>query len=318
MQKREFAYNSSDGKTKIHAIIWAPDKNQEFRAVLQIAHGITEYIERYDALATFLVSKGFVVIGNDHIGHGMSVAEDAPNMYFGPKGSWKHVVKDMKYIRDFARKAFPTLPYAMLGFSLGSYLVRTYLIDYPDSVDAAIIMGSSDKSTAEINIGLLAAGVAKLIGGEDDESDFVDYLTFDTYNKHFAPNRTGFDWLCSDRKSLDAYIADRKRGNFVTPGLFREMLNGMKYTADPNNVCKMNKKMSILFVSGEDDPVGDFGKGVEKAYTTFIRAGLRDTTLMLYPKLRHDILHEANRQEIYAYLHEWLEAKLPKTGSVKR
>lgn len=308
MKKREFAYDSYDGVTKIHAIEWVPD--QEPIAVLQIAHGITEYIDRYDAFAKFLVSKGFVVIGNDHIGHGMSVAADAPEMYFGPKGSWNYAVEDLDRLLENTKARYPGIPYGMMGFSLGSYLVRTYLINYPKKVDAAIIMGSGNKASFEIKIGLFAAWIEKLRCGDGDESDFIDMLTFDTYNRHFAPNRTGFDWLCSDRDGLDAYIADRKRGNYVTPGLFREMLSGIAYAQDPMNVAVMRKKLPILIISGEDDPVGDFGKGVEKLYASFIRTGLRDTTLKMYPGLRHDILHEANHLEIYDYLSTWLEAKL--------
>ena len=126
MVKNEFTYPSHDGKTPIHAVIWRPEG--EVRAVLQISHGVAEYALRYEPFAAFLTEHGFAVAANDHIGHGQSLAEGAPRLYFGPKGSWQTVVDDLYTLRCHCGKEFPGVPYALLGHSMGSFLARTYLI----------------------------------------------------------------------------------------------------------------------------------------------------------------------------------------------
>ena len=139
MVKREFTFPSADGKTAIHAVEWLPEGAP--RAVLQIAHGVSEYVLRYEDFAGYLTERGFAVVGNDHLGHGLSVADGAPRLYFGPKGSWNWVVEDMEQLRKLTHEKFPNLPYFLLGHSMGSFLTRTYLIRYPGTVDGAIIIG---------------------------------------------------------------------------------------------------------------------------------------------------------------------------------
>ena len=139
MVKREFTYPSADGKTAIHAVEWLPEESP--RAVLQIAHGVSEYVLRYKDFARYLTERGFAVVGNDHLGHGSSVAAGAPRLYFGPKGSWQTVVDDLYTLRCHCGKEFPGVPYALLGHSMGSFMARTILCKYPDSgISAAVIL----------------------------------------------------------------------------------------------------------------------------------------------------------------------------------
>ena len=308
MVKNEFYYPSVDGKTQIHAVEWIP--NGDVVGVLQIAHGVTEYILRYEEFANYFTSKGFVVVGNDHLGHGDSVAEGAMPMYFGPKGSWNYVVEDFKSCRDIISKRYNDVPYFLLGFSLGSFVVRSFLIQYPNVIDGAIIMGTGQQSSIAIQIAKFVANKEGSKYGEDHPTPTIKELTFGNYNKNFSPNRTDLDWLCSSEKNLDIYIADPKRGEEFSAGLFRELLDGMLYTAKLNNIKKMNTNIPILFISGGDDPVGEGGKGVIRAYRFFKKAGIKDVSMKLYPGLRHDILHEDCNKDIYNYLYEWLISKI--------
>ena len=173
------------------------------------------------------------MVGHDHIGHGSSLADGAERLYFGPKGSWNWVVQDIYTLRQQAGKKFVGLPYFLLGHSMGSFLARTYLIRYPGTVDGAILMGTGQMAPA-----LIAGGKAVAIAegkrlGEDQPSPVVTKLSFGTYNKLFAPNRTGFDWLSVNEENVDAYIADPLCGGNASIGLFREMLGGMSYIAKP-------------------------------------------------------------------------------------
>ena len=308
MNKNEFYYLSADGKTQIHAVEWIPDVKP--KAILQIAHGVTEYILRYEQFAEYLVEKGIMVVGNDHLGHGKSIVKDSEPMYFGPVGSWDWAVKDMYTCTEMIKEKFPEVPYYMLGFSLGSFLLRTYLIEYPKAIDAAIIMGTGETPPVQIALAKFIANKEAKKVGENHTSPMIKKLTFDTYNKFFAPNRTNYDWLCSDNEGLDEYIADPMRGGNLSAGLFREMLSGMKFTSEIKNLKKMNLDTPILFISGDEDPVGENGKGVIKAYHKFQNIGMKDVEIKLYPKLRHDILHEKCKQEIYEYVYNWIEKKL--------
>lgn len=308
MNKNEFYYLSADGKTQIHAVEWIPDEKP--KAILQIAHGVTEYILRYEQFAEYLVKKGIMVVGNDHLGHGKSIAKDSEPMYFGPIGSWKWAVEDMYTCTKMIKEKYPEIPYYMLGFSLGSFLLRTYLIEYPGIADAAIIMGTGETPPVQIALAKFIANKEAKKVGENHTSPMIKKLTFDRYNKFFAPNRTDYDWLCSDNEGLDEYIADQMRGGNLSAGLFREMLSGMKFTSEIKNLKKMNLDTPILFISGDEDPVGEKGKGVIKAYHKFQNIGMKDVEIKLYPKLRHDILHEKCKKEIYEYVYNWIEKKL--------
>ena len=308
MTRNEFYYLSADGKTKIHAVEWLPDGKP--KAILQIAHGVTEYILRYEEFAEFLTEKGISVIGNDHIGHGTSIAEGAERMYFGTEGSWDWVVEDIKKCLDITKNKFPNMPYCLLGFSLGSFLARTYLTKYPGTLNGAIIMGSGQLPPFQISIAkFMVNNEAKKVG-EDHTSPTIQKLSYETYNKYFAPNRTKYDWLCASTTSLDEYIKDTMRGEDFTAGLFRELLNGMAFTAKQSNIEKIDKNMPILFLSGDKDPVGEQGKGVIKAYDCFKKAGIKDVNMKLYPGLRHDILREDCRQDIFEDIYNWMKDKI--------
>lgn len=308
MTKNEFYYLSADGKTEIHALKWMPEGKPV--AVLQIAHGVTEYIERYEELAEFFTKRGFIVTGNDHLGHGASIAPNGFPMYFGPAGSWDYVVEDIHACKEKIQNEYPEIPYCILGFSLGSFVVRTYLIRYPKMADVVVIVGTGQTPPIQIALAKFLADKEAEKYGEEQTSPLIKKLTFETYNKKFSPNRTEMDWLCSDNASLDRYIASPLRGKYMSAGLFRELLSGMAYTGKAEQVRKMNKHTPVLFVSGGDDPVGSCGKGVKRAYKSFLKAGLVDVNMKLYPGLRHDVLHEACREEIYNYIYQWLRSRI--------
>lgn len=310
MVKNEFTYPSHNGKTPIHAVIWRPEG--EVRTVLQISHGVAEYALRYEPFAAFLTEHGFAVAANDHIGHGQSLAEGAPRLYFGPKGSWQTVVDDLYTLRCHCGKEFPGVPYALLGHSMGSFLARTYLIRYPGTVQAAVIMGTGQQSAAMTAGGrLVAARETRRLGGDDKVSKLAEGLAFGSYNKLFAPNRTSCDWLSADTDNVDAYMADPLCGADATVGLFRQMLLGIRFNQRLSNLRRMDAQTPVLFIAGDKDPVGANGAGVRRTYQEFLRAGMQDCTLKLYPGLRHEILNEKGWQrEIFRDIGLWLTAKL--------
>ena len=306
---REFTFLSADGKTAIHAAEWMPEGTP--RAVLQIVHGVSEHTLRYAPFAEYLTAHGFAVVGHDHLGHGTTVAPGAPRLYFGPTGSWDWVVQDVETLRKLSRERFPELPYFLLGHSMGSFLARTHLIRHPGVTDGAVIMGTGQMAPLLIKGGRAVAAIESLRVGEEHGSPLVQALSFKTYNKIFAPNRTGFDWLSVNEENVDSYISHPLCGGNPSIGLFREMLWGMGFIAKPEQLKRMDVTTPILFISGGMDPVGDLGKGVERAYESFRAAGVQDVSLKLYPGLRHEILNETERETVYEDVRLWLESKLP-------
>ena len=306
---REFTFLSADGKTAIHAAEWMPEGTP--RAVLQIVHGVSEHILRYAPFAEYLTAHGFAVVGHDHLGHGTTVAPGAPRLYFGPKGSWDWVVQDVETLRKLSRERFPGIPYFLLGHSMGSFLARTHLIRHPGVTDGAVIMGTGQMAPLLIKGGRAVAAIESLRVGEEHGSPLVQALSFKTYNKIFAPNRTGFDWLSVNEENVDSYISYPLCGGNPSIGLFREMLWGMGFIAKPEQLKRMDVTTPILFISGGMDPVGDLGKGVERAYESFRAVGVQDVSLKLYPGLRHEILNETERETVYEDVRLWLESKLP-------
>lgn len=308
MKKEEFYFLSANEKTKIHGIKWLPD--HKVKAILQITHGVTEHILRYEELAKYFTERKIAIVGIDLLGHGKSISKDMEPMYFGPKGSWNLVVKDIETCRNVIQKELPNIPYYLLGFSLGSFLARSYVIQYDNSIDGLILLGTGQTPILQIEIAKLLTNIEAKKANDDKTTPLIKKLTFDTYNQKFKPNKTDLDWLCSNEKSLNEYLNDPLRGEAFTIGLFRELLNGMKFTSKKQNIQQMNKETPILLLSGKEDPVGEFGKGVQRVKNAFQAVGIKDVTIKLYPKLRHDILHEEPKENIYKDIYDWIEEKL--------
>lgn len=304
----EFTFPSTDGKTTLHAVSWLPE-DREPTAVLQISHGVAEYILRYDGFARWLNQQGILVVGHDHLGHGGSLPAGGTPVYFGDGNTWETVVDDIHALRQQLQQQYPHLPHFLLGHSMGSFLARSYLIRYPGNVRAAIIMGTGWQPEAVITGGLAVASLIARSKGDSGTSALVTSLAFGSYNKAFSPVRTPYDWLSADTDNVDRYIADPQCGNDATVGLFREMLRGFRFNQNKANLRRMDKDTPILFISGLMDPVGEQGKGVRRSCEAFQAAGVKDLALQLYPGLRHEILNEKGRQEtVYGDIYRWMAA----------
>lgn len=311
VQVQDFYFPSSNGVNRVHARSWMPE-NGAPRGVVQIVHGIVEHIGRYDAFARFLAEHGFLVTGDDHLGHGLSVADESGYGYFSDQGGWGHIVADLKTLHDRTAAEHPGIPYFLLGHSMGSFLTRTYLINCPQGLTGALITGTGQQPGALVSAGLALIAVERRLHREGlhYRSKLVDNICFGAYNKKFAPNRTSCDWVCSDEKVVDDKLADPASSFVPTLGAFREMLHGIRYIQKPANLARMDKALPVFFFSGDQDPVGDMGKGAKKAYQSFLDAGCGDVSLKLYPGGRHEMLNEINRDEVWDDVLQWLESKM--------
>ena len=305
---QDFYFQSSTGRTSIHALKCVPDSKP--RAVVQIAHGIAEHIDRYKPFMEFLADNGFVVAGNDHLGHGKSIRVPEEQGFFAEKDGWWRVVDDMDKLHDIMSKEYPELPYVLFGHSMGSFLTRTYLIKHPDKYDGVILSGTGHQSPALVLGGNAAASVMAKLNGAMGDGAKLDSLAFGTYLNKIENPRTKFDWLSRDTEQVDKYIADPLCGFVGKIGLYRDMMQGIKFITDKKNIAQMNKEKPVYFMSGDGDPVGDYGKGVERAYKAFCDAGLHDVFMRLYPGGRHEMLNETNKEQVYQDILSWLNEKI--------
>lgn len=306
MEKLEQFFLSKDGSTHIHMVTFSPQNKP--CAIVQITHGITEHIMRYEKLAKYLTDYNILVVGIDLLGHGLSTNNNTKKMYFGPSGSWNYVLQDIDTCYQMTKEKYPDIPYIMLGFSLGSFLIRNYLITYPNKVAGSILIGTGYTSPFLLKMVLKITLKEIKKYGEETITPKINNLAFGTYNKNFKPTKTTFDWLYKSPKALEKYLADPLRGEGTSSGLFRELLNGMIYDNSSSNITKMNKNTPILILSGSADAVGDFTKGVTKFYNVLKKYNFSHLKLKIYPSLRHDILHEDEYLEVYNDILSWLDS----------
>ena len=297
----------SCGAGKIHCCKWTPEG--EARAVVQIVHGIAEYIERYDAFADYLNSLGFLVVAEDHMGHGQSIGQDGTPGYF--HNGWFSAVRDTVTLLQMTRQEYPELPYVLFGHSMGSFMARTILCKYPDSgISAAVICGTGWQPRALLPaaIGLCELECRKI--GKQTPGKRLENLVFGGNNRRVEHPRTEFDWLSRDSKMVDAYIAHPLCGFTASCGLFRDLLMGIQFVEKPENLKKMRRDLPVLFVAGGDDPVGNYGKGVRRSAEAFRKVGMKDVTERIFPLCRHEILNEINREEIFSFIARWMVGKV--------
>ena len=305
---QDFYFQSSTGRTSIHALKCVPDSKP--RAVVQIAHGIAEHIDRYRPFMEFLADNGFVAAGNDHLGHGKSIRVPEEQGFFAEKDGWWRVVDDMDKLHDIMSNEYPELPYVLFGHSMGSFLTRTYLIKHPDKYDGVILSGTGHQSPALVLGGNAAASIMAKLNGAMGDGAKLDSLAFGSYLSKIENPRTKFDWLSRDAEQVDKYIADPLCGFVGKIGLYRDMMQGIKFITDKNNIAQMNKEKPVYFMSGDGDPVGDYGKGVVRAYKAFCDAGLHDVFMRLYPGGRHEMLNETYKEQVYQDILSWLNEKI--------
>lgn len=306
--KQEFFYPSKDGLTQIHAIEWIPDG--EVRGILQIAHGMVEFIDRYDRFASFMAANGIYVVGNDHLGHGQSVTDPSQLGYFAKHDGNSCVLGDMQQLREDAVKKYPDVPYFILGHSMGSFLARQFIEKYGEGVKGAIIMGTAYQANAMLDLAIGLTAVFQQVRGGHYRSDTINNMVLGSYNKSFEPARTKDDWLTRDEAIVDAYVANPLNQFVFTVNGYYNMFRGMRYCQRQQNLGKIPKALPILVTSGGNDPVGEFGKGPRMVAEAYRKTGIQDVTLKLYPGNRHEILNELDKETVYNDLLAWIDARM--------
>lgn len=315
VREEHFYFTSSEGTAKCHAVRWIPSGS--VRAVVQIVHGMAEYIERYREFAQYLAGQGILVTGHDHLGHGDTVKDPEDYGYFAAENGNLCLIRDIHHLRQFTGRKYCEapeggghVPYILFGHSMGSFLVRQYLCIEGKGLDGAVICGTGDYPYAVARLAMCLAKAGALLHGWRYRSRFLEWIVAGRGNAKFAPNRTCADWLSRDERTVDAYVSDSRCGFAFTANAYYNMFLGISKLGRRAYLEQMPREIPVFFIAGDHDPVGSFGKGVLRVAKRFETLGVQDVECRLYADDRHEILNELDREQVYADVYDWLSRKI--------
>lgn len=303
-----FTIRSSDGRTPLHAVMWQPQGKPV--AILQIAHGMIEFIERYDAFAQYLCAQGFLVVGHDHLGHGASIHKARDWGHFADQDGFKFVVKDLHVLRRHVQAKYPNLPYFMLGHSMGSFALRTYISRHPRGLSGVIIMGTGNIPAWKMSAAVALGSIVSRVLGPRHRSALLTFVTLGSLNNPYRQEGKNA-WLTRDKDIVAAYNNEPRCSFRFTAASYTSMYKAMLALHDMRTFDTVPRDLPVLLISGKADPLGGMGKRIEALYGIYQSVGMQNVTLKLIPDCRHEVLNELNREEIFADLYRWITAQLP-------
>lgn len=307
-QVQETSTLSADGKSWLRIALWLPDPVYSRRGVVQLVHGMVEHIERYDSFARFLAGLGYVVFGHDHIGHGKSVSSAEELGCMPLEGGKDILVADVFRAREAAFKACrisDSLPLFLFGHSMGSFVVRACIARKPEGLAGAVLCGTGNQPRM---LSLAGRTFSRLIGafrGEAYRSRLVDSLVIGAFSSAIEDARTDSDWISTDPAVVDAYLADPLSGQAFSVGAYATLTDLTAEVVTKKSAAAVPKQLPLLFVAGAEDPVGSCGKDVQAAADLYRSQGVEDVRVVIYPNMRHEILNEPRRMDVYNDVEQW-------------
>ncbi|WKY47920.1 lysophospholipase [Eubacteriaceae bacterium ES3] len=306
MIAENFSFVSED-ETQVFVYKWEPIDAERPKGIVQIAHGMAETAARYERLAKFLTAKGYIVYANDHRGHGRTAGSLEKVGVLARENGFERMVADMHQMSLKAFEENPGLPLFLLGHSMGSFAAQRYLMLHGNKLSGAILSGSNGRDWIIHQMGFAMAAAEVRRKGREAKSERMDKLSFGNYNKRFKPNRTQFDWLSRDAFEVDKYINDPYCGEVFSAGFYYDFLQGLLEIGKNKNIALIPKYLPIYLFSGDQDPVGNAGKGLKKLKEVYQKHGISEVDLKLYPGGRHEMLNEINRDQVMSDLLVWIE-----------
>lgn len=300
---------SHDGK-EVQLYAWEDVAHP--KGVVKIAHGMAEHSARYDGFAQFLNAHGYIVVMNDHRGHGLTAEKDSLGYEEGDM--FGNNVNDQLAIIDYCRKKY-SLPLYVMGHSYGSFVTQAVIEAHPDA-DGFVLCGSNYiKGLSFTACGVVARAMCRNKGGRYP-ADLIVKLSFTSYEKRFHGKNA---WLNRDEKEVAKYNSDDNCGFTCSANFYRSFMAGISKLYKREFYGEIDKDKPLLIISGADDPVGNYGKGVKKLAKFYAdRVGVKDVTMRLYDGARHEILNETNKEEVYADVLAWLDRLTPQAAPEQR
>ena len=301
----EISFPSADEKHEIYGEIYEPT-GTEIRGVVQLAHGMTDYVARYEWMADQLCAAGYVFAGHCHLGHGKSAGREEDLGYFAKKGGISYLIADMNTMNRRLRAAYPGKPLIVLGHSMGSFIARLYVGAHPHAMDACVLLGTGGKNPL-LPFGLALCSILTLLYGDRHRSKLVAGLSTGSYHKKFDPSEGTTAWLTRDPARVATYKTDPYCSVTFTLSAYKDLFRMLGACNNAAWFRQYPKHMPTLIMSGDKDPVGNFGKGVSEVYRCMLLAGCTKVSMKLYEGARHELFNETNREEFVADLCGFLE-----------
>ncbi len=285
---------------------WIPE-GKSVKAVMHLLHGMAEYSQRYERFARFLNELGIALYAQDHRGHGLTATKaEEPLGWFAERDGWMRTAEDAKELSSLISSENPKTPLFLMGHSMGSFLARTLIVDSPDLYDGLIIMGTGASMGILGKIGKMIAHSHVSKYGSKYVDDLMNKMSFGSYNKQIPDAKSAFAWLSRDEAEVKKYDDDPLCGFVCTAKFFEDMLEGIGYANSMERARRLHSDLPILIISGSMDPVGNYGKGLEKVREFYKQAGVKDLTLHLVEGARHELLNETDRDTTMQYLASWI------------
>lgn len=306
--KEKFSFTSSNGVNTINGFVIRKSE-ASYKAIVQIAHGMTEHSDRYVDYMEFMAKNGYVMVIHDHLGHKSSVEDKADLGYFAPKDGYKCVLSDLATTAGKIKKNFPQLKLFLMGHSMGSFYIRAFAAKYAYLADGILISGTSGPNSM-VDPGLALVSVMTKFKGERYRSKLMVKLMFGRYLDKIENPKTTRDWLTRDDEYIQKYRKDEYCSFIFTLSGYKDLLTIIKVSNSDECFENTKKDIPYFMFSGDMDPVGDWGKGVKTVYEKYKKVGVKDITLNLYKDGRHEMLNELNKDEVYKDILNWLESKI--------
>lgn len=291
---------ATDGR-RILVDIWRPAHPV---ALIHLMHGLGEHPTRYERFAMHCNQQGIAVAAHNHRGHGENCPEDELG-HFADAAGWDKLITDAEMVQDTLVRQFAGIPLVLLGHSMGSYIAQSFLMRGHDAASALILSGSAYNSRLQLTIGHWIAAIECMRLGKAGISSLLNKMSFEGFNKGFAPNRTAFDWLSRDQDEVDKYVADPLCGADSSCRLWFDLTGGLLEVTSSRALRKIRSDLPILITGGGEDPVGG-QVGLSRLAKEYEKSGHTKTSLKIYPEARHEMFNETNRDEFFADVTRWL------------
>jgi len=314
MQLKSFAFKISDG-TELWMNRWSPEPEEEIKGVIQLHHGLAEHSLRYDRFGSILAENGYVLNAYDMRGHGKTaeIAEANGSGKFGKftdQDGFNRVVEDLKEVISSLKNEYAGKALVLFGHSFGSFVSQAYIEKYGNTLDACVLCGTAGPRPLLINSGKLVVGLIKAIRGGDSIVPFLGKLAFGNYNNRIADNKTDHDWLSRNELNVELFFSDKWCNIPLRTSFYYDMMSGLKQIHSSSNLKAIPKDLPVYLIYGEEDPVGDYGKTVQKLYKIYLRNKMQKVSLKSYPEDRHEILNENDKEVVEKDILDWLSNTL--------
>ena len=304
----EITYPSRDGKNTVYACLYTP-KFCTAKGIVQLVHGMVDYVERYEPLAEFLTGEGYIVAGNHHLGHGKTAANSEDLGFFGEESRIDDLLRDIHTMNRYLRDTFPTLPLVVFGHSMGSFLARLYVEKYPHSIKGAVFHGTSGPIAA-VGMGKILAGAMVKSKGARYRSELLKSIAFAGYNSHYPKSEGANAWLTRDTEVVKVHDADPFSTFTFTVSAYLDLFKMLGECNRKEWFSVYPKALPTLIMSGDEDPVGKYGKGPMQVYKRLLIAGCEKLTVKIYSGARHELFLETNKQDVFSDVLLWLNENI--------